>query len=417
MANHTDLNAMIRRILQIICGNLNVELGEFWQPDSSGQLHCCPTWHLKTDRLASFASATQALQSSEFDPAAGITGKIWATGEAFWSGDLDRHIHPARQAAVRQAGFRSALGFPVSHGSEHLGVMVFFSQEKRPASQDLLRVLTILANQISQYLLRQRAERELQRQNQSLQRELQRAADYVASLLPGSNCVSAKPDPQSCIQVHTQFQPSSQLGGDAFDYHWLDEDHLTVYLLDVAGHGVKAALLSVSVLNILRKRSLNHADFYQPETVVAALNRIFQMNDSGEDYFTLWYGVYHQPSRQLRFASAGHPPGVLIAPGAPGAEIRYLSSSGIAVGLLPDFPFDAGQCLIPPNSSLYLFSDGAYEVMGADQQMLGLDGWAGLLKQHWQSDSSLSSLLDHLHQITGQPILDDDFSVMEVRLP
>jgi len=416
MTNHADPHLRMRRILQIICGNLNLQLGEFWQPNGLGQLDCAETWHLNTDQLAHFASATQALQADQNDLEIDIANKVWLSGDPIWTDELEPYLHGTRQVAAQQVGFQSVLGLPLSHGSERLGVLVFFSQAARLASQDTLRGLTILANQISQYVLRQRAESELHRQNQLLQLELQGAADYVVSLLPRSNWICPGPDHQARIEVDTQFQPSNQLGGDAFDYYQLDQDHLAFYLLDVAGHGVKAALLSVSVLNILRQQSLSHADFYQPETVVTALNRIFQMNEQGEDYFTLWYGVYHSPSRRLTFTSAGHPPGVLITPDSPQAQLSYLDSDGIAVGMLPDFPFESKQCIIPPGGTLFLFSDGAYEEMVDEKQIFGFDRWANLLRQYWHSEQNdLSLLLEEVHQISACESLQDDFSVMEIR--
>ena len=294
---------------------------------------------------------------------------------------------------------------------------MFFSSEVLPPDADLLRMLTILGRQLSQYLKRKQAEQEIQRQNHLLQLELQRASQYVEALLPNAyDKISAGCKNQERIWVNTLYQPSSALGGDAFDYAWLDDDHLMFYLLDVAGHGVKSALLSVSVLNILRKRTLNGADFYRPETVLEALNTVFQVNENGEDYFTLWYGVYNVISRQLSFASAGHPPGVLVTPTSSGCNTHNLDSENIAVGLLSDFPFDAHQHTIPAGSSLYIFSDGVYEVpVGNDHAIWGLDAWIELLQKHTSTRcSTLDSLLDKVRHINGGDILDDDFSVLEV---
>ena len=83
--------------------------------------------------------------------------------------------------------------------------------------------------------------------------ELAKAAAYVQSLLP---------KPQAG-PIHTDwvFVPSAALGGDAFGYHWLDDDHFALYLLDVCGHGIGAALHSVSVLNVLRAQTLPATDF------------------------------------------------------------------------------------------------------------------------------------------------------------
>src|ERR1019366_9594956 len=110
------------------------------------------------------------------------------------------------------------------------------------------------------------------------------------------------------------FQPSAELGGDAFGYHWLDPDHLAIYLLDVCGHGVGAALLSISVLNALRMHTLPHTHFREPAEVLAALNRSFRMESQNNLFFTMWYGIYRPSKRELAFSSGGHPPALFVGP-------------------------------------------------------------------------------------------------------
>ena len=147
---------------------------------------------------------------------------------------------------------------------------------------------------------------DLQRQKNLLEAELAEAAAYVGALLPAPL--------QGDITIESRFIPSRQLGGDCFDYFWLDPDVLVLYLLDVSGHGLGAALPSILVLNLLRTQALPNVSFYQPEAVLAALNDAFQMSHQNEKYFTIWYGVYRLSRRQLTYASAGHPPAVLLAP-------------------------------------------------------------------------------------------------------
>src|SRR5690606_28706630 len=102
------------------------------------------------------------------------------------------------------------------------------------------------------------------------------------------------------------------LGGDTFGYHKLDDRHVSCYLIDVVGHGVGPALLSVSVLNALRSQSLPNADFHDPGQVVTALNRTFQMTQQADKYFTAWYGVIDTRDRVIRYCGGGHPPALLI---------------------------------------------------------------------------------------------------------
>jgi sigma-B regulation protein RsbU (phosphoserine phosphatase) len=89
---------------------------------------------------------------------------------------------------------------------------------------------------------------------QALASELALAANYVISLLP-------KPITDGPVQTDWRYFPSTQLGGDCFGYHWIDADHFAMYLLDVCGHGVGAALLSVSALNVLRAQATLDDDF------------------------------------------------------------------------------------------------------------------------------------------------------------
>jgi CheY-like chemotaxis protein len=110
---------------------------------------------------------------------------------------------------------------------------------------------------------------DLQSQKQALENELAEAANYVRSILP--------PPMVSPFQIETLFLPSRQLGGDCFDYFWLNPDTLIIYLLDVSGHGLGAALPSVYILNLLRSQSLSGVNYANPPEVLAALNRAFQM--------------------------------------------------------------------------------------------------------------------------------------------
>lgn len=161
-----------------------------------------------------------------------------------------------------------------------------------------------------------------------LNSELAEAADYVKFLLP-------QPITDGPVIADWRFVPSTTLGGDSFGYHWLDEDSFAIYLIDVCGHGVGAALHSVSVLNVLRSRNLPNVDFGIPEQVLASLDAVFPMEDHRDMYFTMWYGVYRLSSRILTYASGGHPPALLIdVTAGNGSEIRELRTPNLFLGAL-----------------------------------------------------------------------------------
>jgi len=413
LANSDDVSAAIRRTVQAICGNLGFHLGEFWQLDSRVQtLRCSERWHLKILALKTFSDSSQYIT---FKLGEGVPGKVCQSEDAMWLEDLFQSNHFCRWSLAKTTGLQSLIGIPIQHGQRKIGAILFFSRNLIPQDSDLLRMLTILSRQLSQYIVRKEVEQELQQQHQLMQSELERAAQYMEDLLP-SPSAEVRDGHQSCVEVNTLYKPSSALGGDAFDYTWLDHEHLMFYLLDVAGHGIKSALLSVSVLNIIRKRTLKEANFHQPASVLEALNSVFQVNDKGEDYFTLWYGVYNVATRQLQFASAGHPPGVLVVPSNDQYDVHHLDSDNIAIGLMPDFPFESNQCEIPVGSSLYIFSDGVYEIpIGKNNAIWGLDAWTDCLQVHKDAQqTTLDPLFDKVRSINRGEVLEDDFSLLEV---
>ncbi|MEM7759996.1 MAG: SpoIIE family protein phosphatase [Cyanobacteria bacterium P01_A01_bin.40] len=251
------------------------------------------------------------------------------------------------------------------------------------------------------------SESKLLEQNLRLQSELNQAADYVRSLLP-------KPLDNK-IKIEHYFAPSSQLGGDIFDYYWLDKNHLAVYLLDVAGHGIKSALLSIAVLNILRSQSLYNTDFYEPWTVLTELNRMFQMNERGDNYFTIWYGVISLSDRELVYASAGHPPGILLSQTK--QDIKYLDNDNIPIGMLDEHSFEQNSCPIATTDTLYILSDGVYEVPQGNGQLWGLNNLVKLIEKHQHTDNSNLEKIWHYARKTHKcQILDDDFSLLKITM-
>ena len=248
------------------------------------------------------------------------------------------------------------------------------------------------------------SEAKLLEQNNRLQAELNQAADYVRSLLP-------QPLTEK-IQIEQHFAPSAQLGGDIFDYYWLDPNHLVIYLLDVAGHGVRSALLSISVLNILRSQSLYNTDFYEPWTVLTELNRVFQMNESGDNYFTIWYGVISLSEKEIVYASAGHPPGII---NKKTQDIKYLDNNNIPIGMLDDYPFEQNFYSLDNGDSLYILSDGVYEVPQSNGKLWGFDNLVRLIQRDRDKhDLSLAKVWQFVKEQHKDNVLDDDFSLLKI---
>ena len=250
--------------------------------------------------------------------------------------------------------------------------------------------------------------RDLKIAKQNLEAELAEAAEYVQSLLP---------DPMTePFSIEAKFIPSRQLGGDCFDYNWLDADYLAIYLLDVAGHGLRAALPSVAVLNLLRSRTLPNIDYYKPSDVLRALNTTFQMSYQNDKYFTIWYGVYNRIERKLVYASAGHPPAVLISQSSTSnPKVQQLKTPGMPVGMFPDAPYVDNCCDVEDLSTLYIFSDGVYEIHQPDGNIWGLEPFIDLLAAYnGGTADQLELVLRYTQKLNAKAVFDDDWSLLKV---
>lgn len=248
---------------------------------------------------------------------------------------------------------------------------------------------------------------DLQTQKQQMEAELLEAAEYVQSLLPAPIAGN--------ISIDSQFLPSSQLGGDCFDYFWLDADHLVVYLLDVSGHGLGAALPSAIVQNALRSQSLPGLDFHQPTSVLQVLNEAFQMNERNFRYFTMWYGIYHRPTRVLTYASAGHPAALLIDID-PLVPVKHLKTRGAPVGIFAESVFTEDSCTIEPDSTLYIFSDGIYEFMTTNGCMFDLQGFIKMITNcNLSTKMNVQEILKSVQSTSASGFFDDDCSLVKIK--
>ncbi len=258
---------------------------------------------------------------------------------------------------------------------------------------------------------RNKIHKELQESQKALSQELQEAADYVRSLLP--EFLNSK-----TIRSDWAFKASSSLGGDAFGYHWIDINRLALYLLDVCGHGVGAALLSISVINVIRSESLPNVDFSNPTEVLSGLNEAFPMESNHNMYFTMWFGIYDTKERSLSFSSGGHPPAILINyENDQPIEALQLRTPGMMIGAMPGLDFKSETTQVPVNSSLFLFSDGVYEIVTPDGKLLELEDFIKVLKTYSpQKSVAIDSLVKRMEKIQGHESFEDDFSIVRFNL-
>jgi sigma-B regulation protein RsbU (phosphoserine phosphatase) len=305
---------------------------------------------------------------------------------------------------------RFYAGHPLSAPNGHkVGTLCVADRQARSLHEgeiDTLREMAKIVERELSLVEVAHLQRNLLTSQRRLAEELSEAARYVRSLLPQPL--------EGPVRTRSRFEPSSQLGGDFFGCDWIDQDHLMVYLLDVSGHGVGAALLSISVANALRARSLPDTDFRDPGQVLERLNGAFPMERQDEKYFTAWYGVFDRRTRRLRYASAGHPPAVLVSGPTPEqAAPVELGMNSLAIGMMPDVTFASAVAEMGAFGKLFVFSDGVYEIPKPDGSIMRRAELVAYLSS-LPINSGPDDIWQFIQAVAGGDTLPDDFSVFEL---
>ncbi|MBU0654788.1 MAG: SpoIIE family protein phosphatase [Gammaproteobacteria bacterium] len=219
--------------------------------------------------------------------------------------------------------------------------------------------------------------RSLESANQSLsatqrliQNDLERAAILQSGVLPSQKQFGR-------IKLDWFFQPAQYIGGDTFNYFPLNDDLFFFYSIDVSGHGIASALLSMCLQTLLSATSelhcLDELGDTQistiPSRLAARLNHHLHTRlDSGDHYLTMIMGVIDTKQEYLHFVQAGHPQPFLYTPG--NDCLVQIDCTGFPIGLLPEVEYDTISIPFPSGSRFVLYSDGLLELPSPDNHVL-----------------------------------------------
>ena len=222
------------------------------------------------------------------------------------------------------------------------------------------------------------------------------------------------------------YRPCDELAGDGLNVVPLGGGRVGLYVLDVSGHGVASALLSVSMSRLLSPPSDpssilvrggdggDRSEVTSPADVAARLNRLFPFDPATEQFATLVYGVLDAATGEFRYASAGHP-GPMHLPASGGPVI--LPSQGFPIGLAGD-AYDERSARLGAGDRLYLYSDGLPEAMDPAGEQFGdarlLDAIERLRSEPLQE--STHALLGEIARWHGSGKAHDDISVLAVEV-
>lgn len=216
--------------------------------------------------------------------------------------------------------------------------------------------------------------RKLEKQQLQINQELETAAKIQKSLLPDGDLEIDN------IVVAWRFEPSGHIGGDIFQIHKISEKEIGIYMLDVCGHGVSAALVAVTIsqfLMSLHNRMRMTGKIFSPEAVVNRLDKEFPM-ERFDCFFSIVHAIFNIETGRLVYSNAGHmPPLILRSTG----HLEMLESHGTSIGI--GFGAASGQeeKRLNAGDRLILYTDGLIENFGIDGERQGKEKFYAFLKK------------------------------------
>lgn len=266
---------------------------------------------------------------------------------------------------------------------------------------------------------RKRAAMQLASLNARMKRDLDAAAQVQRELLPHEL-------PQSKFaRFAWVYRPCDELGGDSLNVFQLDPQHIGMFVLDVSGHGVRSALLSVSLTHALTPRvdrssivtrpDAGERFLVSPAEVAGQLNRMFPMRSDAAQFATMLYGILDTEHRQFRYTCVGHPAPVLVRPGAPPFADEV---SGPPIGILEDAVYEERTIPLQPGDRLFFYSDGLVEAHSRANELFGKQRLLEILLAERSATlhEVVQSLENHVVSWTGHKNLQDDLSILAIEM-
>jgi len=252
-----------------------------------------------------------------------------------------------------------------------------------------------------------RANRELQDKQEHIDADLRAAAAIQRSLVPSSA------PPVDGLRLAWRFIPCDRVGGDLFHFVPLPDGQLAVYVLDVAGHGVPAAMITVSLSQFLSPQAHHLADAagaaFAPSVVLGRLDHHYPI-ERFDKYFTIAYALIDPLRGRLRYSLAGHPQPIVVR--ADGT-IELLEAGGTIIGLGAPVPFDEGEVGLRPGDRVFLFTDGIAECEnGAGDQFGDARLYEALRRGRGSLDEACDGLIEALHDFAGSAESGDDITLV-----
>ena len=331
----------------------------------------------------------------------GVVGWVAKTARSVLIADVasdERYIRLRPQTA-------SEIAVPIKSGEETVGVFNLESDQKNAYDENSRELVEAFASQAAVTIERARLHEEAL-EKRRLEEELSIARQIQTTFLP-------KGDPQAKgFDIAGMNIPSSEVGGDFFDFIKIVENQLGVAIADVSGKGIPAALIMAAFRASLKAEILNN---YAIRTIFQKVNRLLFESVEREMYVTAVYGVLDTKNRVLTFSNAGHNPPILRRSNG---SIEYLSEGGVALGVLESSTYEERPLSLFSGDVLILYTDGVTEAFNPEGEEFGVDRLVEVIDQSYELSARdlLNEMYEKVRDFTSDSAKLDDLTMVALKV-
>jgi sigma-B regulation protein RsbU (phosphoserine phosphatase) len=253
-------------------------------------------------------------------------------------------------------------------------------------------------------------ERKTRAAKERIESELTIARDIQMNIVPKT--FPPFPDMQE-IDIHASIEPAREVGGDLYDFFFVDDDHLCFVIGDVSGKGVSAALF-MAVSSTLFKASAKPGT--PPEEILYRVNNDLCADNEASMFVTAFFGILNIRTGEIVYSNGGHnPPYIRRTSG----DVEFLQcASGLALGVMEEFTFVRDIISLKPGDDIVLYTDGVTEAINRQDEFFSDGRLEEFLRKTGSTYSAchlVQSISGTVHDFAAGAVQSDDITLLVIR--
>jgi serine phosphatase RsbU (regulator of sigma subunit)/integral membrane sensor domain MASE1 len=242
-----------------------------------------------------------------------------------------------------------------------------------------------------------------------IESELKIAYDIQMGILP--KIFPPFPD-RTEFDIYATLEPAREVGGDFYDFFFMDDTHLCFAMGDASGKGVPAALFMAVTKTLIKSTA---TEGLTPEKVLSRVNRDLSQDNPSLMFVTLFLGILNIQTGEVQFSNGGHNPPYLLRADGDTKPLEF--TNGMALGVVEDFSYESKKILLQGGDTVFLYTDGVTEAMNSDADFFTDERLEQTLEQLKGKDTTnmihhIRSKVDSFSEGTPQS---DDITMLALR--